>query len=270
MNDSDRQILLSRAQLLSTVKDFHTGIDRRQIEGKESDHNQLNNNNTNKDQIAIGKKSPQPPRLIAQMFMPRTQSTLCFFFGVLTMIAESPKIHPKHKDRPAVPWFGVVQAEAVEDQPKPVGGVDYVDLCACPVLSACPGNCGRFTVNDDTCQVFYQCFLEVNGLFGYVKVTRTVDDGEEDIVRVLIYDTNDCSGPPRFSDPTAVGFEGSCADDCWGDTTSKIGAGSCGTNPPDPQPTDPPSSSSNSGLSSSPAATISVATAAAMVAVIGQ
>ena len=190
------------------------------------------------------------------------------------MITESPNIHPKHNDRSAVPWFGVVQAEAVEDQPKPTDGVDYVNLCACPVLSACPGNCGRFTVNDDSCQVFYQCFLEVNGLFGYVKLTHTEVDGEEDIVQVLIYDTNDCSGPPRFPDPSAVGFEGSCSDECWGDMTSKIGAGSCGTlsstDPPDPLPTDPSSSSINPSPSSSIVATFGVATAAAMVAVVGQ
>lgn len=185
------------------------------------------------------------------------------------MIMESPKIHPNRKDRSAVPWFGVVQA--VDDQPTPADGVDYVDLCACPILSACPGNCGRFTVNDDSCQVFYQCFLEVNGLFGHVKVTRTEFDGQEDIVQVLIYDTNDCSGPPRFPDPSAVGFEGACTDECWGDMTSKIGAGSCGTvSSNDPQPTDSPSSSSNLSTSASAAAAVSVAIAAAMVAFVCQ
>jgi len=184
----------------------------------------------------------------------------------------SPQIHSKHQDQSSVlRWFGVVQA-VEDDEPTTPDGVDYVDLCACPVLSACPGNCGRFTVNDDSCQVFYQCFLEVNGLFGYVKVTHTseVDDGE-DIVQVLIYDTNDCSGPPRFPDPSAVGFEGTCTDECWGDTTSKIGAGSCGTSSSttDPsQPTDPPSSS-NRSLSST-GATISAAAAAAIVAFLAQ
>jgi hypothetical protein len=38
-------------------------------------------------------------------------------------------------------------------------------LCACPE-SACPGNCDVFSMNE--CQPFYQCFMEANGIFGYV------------------------------------------------------------------------------------------------------
>ena len=95
---------------------------------------------------------------------------------------------------------------------------ETVKLCGCPESSACPDRCDTFSMNE--CQPMYKCFLEGNGIFGYVR-PEFDSDGE---VLVHVYNDRTCQNP-RF-DPASNGFKGSCTNDCWSET-SKIGARGC-------------------------------------------
>jgi hypothetical protein len=93
-----------------------------------------------------------------------------------------------------------------------------VTLCACPE-SACPGNCNVFPMSE--CQPFYQCFMEANGIFGFV-LPKLASDGD---VIVQVYNDENCENR-RFDSASSSGFKGSCTSECWSDI-SKIGAQGC-------------------------------------------
>jgi len=100
-----------------------------------------------------------------------------------------------------------------------------MQLCGCPVVSACPARCGTFELGK--CQPFYQCFRELNGLFGYVLPVGDFETSEN--ITVDVYNDEKCT-QLRFTDPVMYGWEGSCSSDCWGPgpNSSKIGARACG------------------------------------------
>ena len=98
---------------------------------------------------------------------------------------------------------------------------DVVKLCGCPVPTSCPGNCAFFTIGN--CQPIWKCFLEANGLFGFVVPTK-MDNGD---IIVNVYDDVTCQNK-RF-EASENGFQGSCDERCWSPEISKIGARGCGT-----------------------------------------
>jgi hypothetical protein len=98
-----------------------------------------------------------------------------------------------------------------------------IQLCGCPVVSACPNRCGTFELGK--CQPFYQCMLEANGIFGYVLPVGDFETSEN--ITVNVYNDKYCN-QLRFVDPVLYGWEGSCSSDCWGPNTSKVGARACG------------------------------------------
>mmetsp|Transcript_22597 Transcript_22597/g.46882 ORF Transcript_22597/g.46882 Transcript_22597/m.46882 type:complete len:153 (+) Transcript_22597:112-570(+) len=97
--------------------------------------------------------------------------------------------------------------------------VESIQLCGCPD-SACPNRCAEFEIGK--CTLMYQCFLEANNFFAYIRPERTANENE---LIVNVYNDPTCSGEPRFdsSDPL-TGWQGSCDSNCWGGQ-SKIGAG---------------------------------------------
>jgi hypothetical protein len=97
---------------------------------------------------------------------------------------------------------------------------ECIQICGCPDVSACPNRCG--TLELGKCEPMYQCFLPANGLFAYVLAEGTFDGN----ITINVYDDPDCT-LLRFVDPSSVGFEGSCDDECWGPDTSKVGARAC-------------------------------------------
>jgi hypothetical protein len=100
----------------------------------------------------------------------------------------------------------------------PSNAADTVKLCACPT-SACPGNCDVFSMNE--CQPFYQCFMEANGIFGYV-LPELAADGD-----VVVHVHNDENCETQRFDSASSGWKGTCTSECWSNV-SKLGAQGCG------------------------------------------
>ena len=100
---------------------------------------------------------------------------------------------------------------------------DTIKLCGCQE-STCPGSCGVYVIGK--CAPLCNCFdCSQFHRFSYVKPILQ-DDGITVTIEAWADDTCKTTGHMTIKDPAAVGWEGSCNNECWS-TVSMMGSQGC-------------------------------------------